>query len=107
MLAEGIKPALIENAAKMAGMSVGLLPQFDEVSLELSWKIVQQVHADGLANSILYGEHDRNPVDLWAHESAWRNPYPASGSSLCCRSGPLRRCLHQIERYLRYSGVGF
>jgi len=49
MLAEGIEPALIENAAKQAGMPVGPLAQFDEVSQELSWKIILQARADGLA----------------------------------------------------------
>jgi 3-hydroxyacyl-CoA dehydrogenase/enoyl-CoA hydratase/3-hydroxybutyryl-CoA epimerase len=39
MLSEGIKPALIENAAKMAGMPVGPLAVTDEVSLELAHKI--------------------------------------------------------------------
>src|SRR5271165_2337997 len=48
MLAEGIEPALSENAAKLAGMPVGPLAQFDEVSLELSWNVVRQARADGL-----------------------------------------------------------
>jgi 3-hydroxyacyl-CoA dehydrogenase/enoyl-CoA hydratase/3-hydroxybutyryl-CoA epimerase len=48
MLAEGIEPALIENAAKLAGMPVGPLAQLDEVSQELSWKVIQQARADGL-----------------------------------------------------------
>jgi 3-hydroxyacyl-CoA dehydrogenase / enoyl-CoA hydratase / 3-hydroxybutyryl-CoA epimerase len=48
MLAEGIEPALIENAARMAGMPVGPLAQLDEVSQELSWKVIQQARADGL-----------------------------------------------------------
>jgi 3-hydroxyacyl-CoA dehydrogenase/enoyl-CoA hydratase/3-hydroxybutyryl-CoA epimerase len=48
MLAEGIEPALIENAAKQAGMPVGPLAQFDEVSQELSWRIIRQALADGL-----------------------------------------------------------
>jgi 3-hydroxyacyl-CoA dehydrogenase / enoyl-CoA hydratase / 3-hydroxybutyryl-CoA epimerase len=39
MLSEGVKPALIENAAKMAGMPVGPLAVSDEVTLELSYKI--------------------------------------------------------------------
>jgi 3-hydroxyacyl-CoA dehydrogenase/enoyl-CoA hydratase/3-hydroxybutyryl-CoA epimerase len=39
MLAEGIKPALIENAAKMAGMPVGPLAVTDEVAIELAWKV--------------------------------------------------------------------
>jgi len=39
MLAEGVKPALIENAAKMVGMPVGPLAVTDEVTLELAYKI--------------------------------------------------------------------
>lgn len=39
MLAEGVSPALIENAAKMAGMPVGPLAVTDEVSIELALKV--------------------------------------------------------------------
>jgi 3-hydroxyacyl-CoA dehydrogenase / enoyl-CoA hydratase / 3-hydroxybutyryl-CoA epimerase len=42
MLAEGVKPALIENVAKHAGMAVGPLAVTDEVSLELSYHVMQQ-----------------------------------------------------------------
>lgn len=49
MLAEGVTPALIENAAKMAGMPVGPLAVTDEVSLELAHKIGKEtVEALGL-----------------------------------------------------------
>ncbi len=40
MLAEGIPPAFIENAARMAGMPVGPLSLNDEVALDLSLKIM-------------------------------------------------------------------
>ena len=46
MLAEGINPALIENAAKMAGLPVGPLAVMDEVTLELGYKITRQAAAD-------------------------------------------------------------
>lgn len=46
MLAEGINPALIENAAKMAGLPVGPLAVMDEVTLELGYKITKQAAAD-------------------------------------------------------------
>ncbi|ACY14208.1 3-hydroxyacyl-CoA dehydrogenase NAD-binding domain-containing protein [Haliangium ochraceum] len=49
MLSEGVAPALIENAARRAGMPVGPLAEFDEVSLELSAKIIAQARADGLS----------------------------------------------------------
>lgn len=43
MLAEGIAPALIENGAKQAGMPVGPLAVQDEVSLELSYNVMQSL----------------------------------------------------------------
>ncbi len=46
MLAEGINPALIENAAKMAGLPVGPLAVMDEVTLELGYKITMQAASD-------------------------------------------------------------
>lgn len=46
MLAEGVNPALIENAAKMAGLPVGPLAVMDEVTLELGYKITMQAAKD-------------------------------------------------------------
>ena len=46
MLAEGVKPALIENAGTLAGMPVGPLAVADEVSLGLMHKVAQQTKAD-------------------------------------------------------------
>ncbi|TAK51420.1 MAG: 3-hydroxyacyl-CoA dehydrogenase [Gammaproteobacteria bacterium] len=46
LLAEGVAPALIENAARLAGMPVGPLAVADEVSLELAWRVMQQTEAD-------------------------------------------------------------
>ena len=45
MLAEGVQPALIENAAKLAGMPVGPLAVTDEVTIELAWKIGRETAA--------------------------------------------------------------
>lgn len=41
MVKEGIKPALIENGAKLLGMPVGPLALTDETSLSLGWMLVQ------------------------------------------------------------------
>lgn len=41
MVQEGVNPALIENAGKMAGMPVGPLAVGDEVALDLSYKVGQ------------------------------------------------------------------
>ncbi|WP_374303342.1 3-hydroxyacyl-CoA dehydrogenase NAD-binding domain-containing protein [Ferrovibrio sp.] len=46
MLAEGVAPAIIENAGKMAGMPVGPLALADEVSLELMHRVRAQTKKD-------------------------------------------------------------
>lgn len=46
MLAEGIAPALIENAGRMAGMPVGPLNLHDEVQIDLSGHIREQTRRD-------------------------------------------------------------
>ena len=46
MLEEGVEPALIESAGKLAGMPVGPLAVSDEVSLELAHKIMLQTSQD-------------------------------------------------------------
>jgi 3-hydroxyacyl-CoA dehydrogenase/enoyl-CoA hydratase/3-hydroxybutyryl-CoA epimerase len=46
MLKEGVAPALIENAGKLAGMPVGPLALADETAIDLGWKIHQAAEAD-------------------------------------------------------------
>ena len=46
LLAEGAKPALIENVGRQLGMPVGPLAVNDEVGLDLSHKVAQQTKAD-------------------------------------------------------------
>ncbi|SCB17845.1 3-hydroxyacyl-CoA dehydrogenase NAD-binding domain-containing protein [Rhizobium multihospitium] len=46
MLIEGVPAAMIENAAKMAGMPVGPLALNDEVAIDLSYKILKATVAD-------------------------------------------------------------
>jgi len=45
MVAEGVEPALIENAARQFGMPLGPLQMTDEVSLELGLKIAKATKA--------------------------------------------------------------
>ncbi|MGA7974764.1 MAG: 3-hydroxyacyl-CoA dehydrogenase NAD-binding domain-containing protein [Pseudolabrys sp.] len=52
MLLEGIPPALIENAARMAGMPVGPLALNDETALDLGLRIVRAAEADMGAGAI-------------------------------------------------------
>ncbi len=46
LLQEGVSPALIDNAGRIAGMPVGPLALADEVSIELVHKIAKQTRAD-------------------------------------------------------------
>lgn len=56
MLIEGVPPAMIENAAKMAGMPVGPLSLNDEVAIDLSQKILKATVAD-LGEAAVDPEH--------------------------------------------------
>ena len=53
MLAEGIAPALIENAARQAGFATSPLAVTDEVSLDLQERVIGQAIADGLDKKFL------------------------------------------------------
>ena len=57
MVTEGVKPALIENAARQMGMPIGPLQLTDETSLELGWKIARATQA-AMGNA-----YPRTPAD--------------------------------------------
>jgi 3-hydroxyacyl-CoA dehydrogenase/enoyl-CoA hydratase/3-hydroxybutyryl-CoA epimerase len=46
MLEDGVPPAMIENAGRMAGMPVGPLALADEIALDLQWRIMQATKRD-------------------------------------------------------------
>ena len=46
MLAEGIPPAVVENAGRLAGMPVGPLEVIDQTSMSLSLHVMEQTRAD-------------------------------------------------------------
>jgi len=56
MVTEGVPPAMVENAAKMAGMPVGPLALNDEVGIDLSWRILQATEKDLGANAVYPGQ---------------------------------------------------
>ncbi len=65
MLAEGIAPALIENAARQLGMPLGPLQLMDEISIDLGVKIAKATKAamgddypDGVADEVLFKMFD-------------------------------------------------
>jgi 3-hydroxyacyl-CoA dehydrogenase/enoyl-CoA hydratase/3-hydroxybutyryl-CoA epimerase len=78
LLAAGVAPALIENAARFAGFPVGPLALLDEVTLELPWKIIKEYQVDAGA--------------------AFVEP---------CGYGVLRRMLEDLGRPGKRQGKGF
>ena len=67
MVSEGVKPALIENGAKMAGMPVGPLSLQDEVAIDLAYKVMTQTKAD-LGSQYVEGKGDVIIQDLYDAE---------------------------------------
>ncbi|MDU1694649.1 MAG: 3-hydroxyacyl-CoA dehydrogenase family protein, partial [Bradyrhizobium sp.] len=63
MFLEGVPPALIENAAKMAGMPVGPLSLSDEVALDLGLKIMKATEHD-LGPNAINQDHKKLMVEL-------------------------------------------
>jgi len=57
MVAEGVNPALIENAGKMLSMPVGPLAVGDEVAIDLSYKVMKATEKD------LGEAYERSPAD--------------------------------------------
>ena len=67
MVAEGINPVLIENAAKLMGMPLGPLQLVDETSIDLGLKIAKatraamgDVYPDGAVDEVLFWMADQN-----------------------------------------------
>ena len=66
MVAEGVEPALIENAAKLVGMPLGPLQLVDETSIDLGVKIARATKAamgdaypDGAVDDVLFWMADQ------------------------------------------------
>lgn len=63
MLLEGVPPAMIENAAKMAGMPVGPLSLNDETAIDLGLKIIRATKAQ-LGEKAVDPDQEKLVVDL-------------------------------------------
>ena len=66
MVAEGVEPALVENAAKLVGMPLGPLQLVDETSIDLGVKIAKATRAamgdaypDGAVDAVLFRMADQ------------------------------------------------
>ncbi len=72
MLAEGVHPALIENAARWAGFPTGPLAVTDEVSIELQHLVIGQAIADGLPANFLRTHAQPVVRKMMAHKRTGR-----------------------------------
>ncbi len=66
MVAEGVEPALVENAAKLVGLPLGPLQLVDETSIDLGVKIARATKAamgaaypDGAVDQVIFAMADR------------------------------------------------
>ncbi len=84
MVAEGIEPALIENAAKLVGMPLGPLQLVDETSIDLGVKIAKATRAamgdaypDGAVDDVLFWMADQGRMGKKANAGFYA--YDAAG----------------------------
>ena len=85
MVAEGVRPALIENAARLAGMPLGPLQLVDETSIDLGVKIARatraamgDAYADGAADEVLFAMADQGRLGKKANAGFYA--YDAAGT---------------------------
>lgn len=84
MVAEGVEPALIENAAKLVGMPLGPLQLVDETSIDLGVKIAKATKAamgdaypDGAVDAVLFWMADQGRMGKKANAGFYA--YDATG----------------------------
>jgi 3-hydroxyacyl-CoA dehydrogenase / enoyl-CoA hydratase / 3-hydroxybutyryl-CoA epimerase len=70
MLTEGVPAAMVENAARMAGMPVGPLSLNDETALDLSLRIMDAMRAD-LGNEAVSDEEYRLVAEMVVERGRW------------------------------------
>jgi 3-hydroxyacyl-CoA dehydrogenase/enoyl-CoA hydratase/3-hydroxybutyryl-CoA epimerase len=87
MVAEGVEPALIENAAKLVGMPLGPLQLVDETSIDLGVKIAKATRAamgdaypDGAVDKVLFAMADQGRLGKKANAGFYA--YDAAGKRL-------------------------
>ena len=84
MVAEGVEPALVENAAKLVGMPLGPLQLVDETSIDLGVKIAKATRAamgdtypDGAVDDVLFWMADQGRLGKKANAGFYA--YDAAG----------------------------
>ncbi|WP_395004014.1 FAD-dependent oxidoreductase [Cypionkella sp.] len=102
MLAEGVEPALIENAAKLVGMPLGPLQLVDETSIDLGVKIAKATRAamgeaypDSAVDAVLFWMADQGR--LGKKSNAGFYAYDAAGKREGLWQGLAEQFPHQPD----------
>jgi 3-hydroxyacyl-CoA dehydrogenase / enoyl-CoA hydratase / 3-hydroxybutyryl-CoA epimerase len=123
MVAEGVEPALIENAAKLVGMPLGPLQLVDETSIDLGVKIAKATKAamgdaypDGAVDVVLFAMADAGRMGKKANagfyaydaggkrEGLWdglEKSYPVSGTQPALTDVQHRLLMAQVLEAVR------
>ena len=102
MVAEGVEPALIENAAKLVGMPLGPLQLVDETSIDLGVKIAKATKAamgdaypDGAVDAVLFWMADQGRMGKKANAGFYA--YDAAGKREGLWDGLAAQYPHQTD----------
>ena len=118
MVAEGVEPALVENAAKLVGMPLGPLQLVDETSIDLGVKIAKATRAamgdaypDGAVDEVLFAMADagrlgrKSNAGFYAYDAAGKREGLWSGLATAYPSAEMQPPLTDVQHRLLFVQV--
>ena len=118
MVAEGVEPALIENAAKLVGMPLGPLQLVDETSINLGVNIAKATKAamgdaypDDAVDTVLFAMADRGRLGrkaaagFYAYDSAGKREGLWGGLATTWPAAVTQPDLHEVQHRLLMAQV--
>jgi 3-hydroxyacyl-CoA dehydrogenase/enoyl-CoA hydratase/3-hydroxybutyryl-CoA epimerase len=118
MVAEGVEPALVENAAKLAGMPLGPLQLVDETSIDLGVKIAKATRAamgdaypDSAVDTVLFAMADggrlgkKTNAGFYAYDAAGKREALWSGLAATYPVADLQPDLTEVQHRLLFAQV--
>lgn len=116
MVAEGVNPVLIENAAKMMGMPLGPLQLVDETSIDLGVKIAKATRAamgeaypDGAVDEVLFAMADqgrlgrKSGAGFYAYDEAGKRQGLWEGLDARHPRAPEQPALEEVQHRLMFA----